>query len=652
MKKRGFTLVELLAVIAILAILVIIALPNVMKLFNRAKEQAFTTELKEIYKVAEQQWIADSMFNTEERVYVRTKSNACEHTLDMSGRSELEYYIKIDKGGKVVAYSATDGSYQYTYSGTGLKIEDISNVIQISKISNGNFLKITCNGSQIVKPAPTNPGDYLMNGSSGSATTNFLRTTIKKNQIEKITFTDSISGHTVNGTDCWDVSVGESGAVLAWSTDNDNNGLYELTIGANGDVYASTGLYLFHDLTNLTSFENMEKFNISQIDNMHMMFDGCKSLTTLDLSNFDTSNVTDMVQVFYGCSNLTTLDLSNFNTSKVTDMHGMFSGCKKLVTLNIGSFDTSGVSNMSFMFNDCNNLTTLDVSHFNTSKVTNMNGTFSGLNKIATLDLSNFDTSKVRSMRAMFDGSSGLTSLNLSSFNTSNVISMQYMFRNLKLTSLDLSNFNTAKVEDMSFMFSGCNNLTTLDLSNFNTVKVQDMNNMFNGCSSLTSLNVGNFNTSRVTNISFMFYDCSNLTTLDLSNFDTSKVTDMNSVFNNCSLLSNLNISNFNTQNVLYMNNMFNNNSSLTTLDLSAFNSSKVQYAKSMFLNCKKLRTIYVTESFDLSHLSQSNASDMFYNCSRIKGGNETAYISSSNIYARLDDPANGNPGYFTLKSN
>ena len=34
MKRKGFTLVELLAVIAILALLVIIALPNVLKIFN------------------------------------------------------------------------------------------------------------------------------------------------------------------------------------------------------------------------------------------------------------------------------------------------------------------------------------------------------------------------------------------------------------------------------------------------------------------------------------------------------------------------------------------------------------------------------------------------------------------------------------------
>ena len=43
MNKKGFTLVELLAVIAILAILVIIALPNVMEMFNSAKENSFKT---------------------------------------------------------------------------------------------------------------------------------------------------------------------------------------------------------------------------------------------------------------------------------------------------------------------------------------------------------------------------------------------------------------------------------------------------------------------------------------------------------------------------------------------------------------------------------------------------------------------------------
>ena len=50
--KKGFTLVELLAVVAILSILVIIALPNIMGMFSNAKERLFLTEVKRIYRGA------------------------------------------------------------------------------------------------------------------------------------------------------------------------------------------------------------------------------------------------------------------------------------------------------------------------------------------------------------------------------------------------------------------------------------------------------------------------------------------------------------------------------------------------------------------------------------------------------------------------
>ncbi len=143
--KKGFTLVELLAVIAILAILVIIALPNVMGMFNQAKENSFTTEIKTVYQQAEQKWISDSMFNTGEKVYARCKSQVCTSQLDLSGRTELEYYIKINQAGKVIEYYATNGTYQYSYSGNGLNITDIKNVDQIAGMSDSNKIVITCN---------------------------------------------------------------------------------------------------------------------------------------------------------------------------------------------------------------------------------------------------------------------------------------------------------------------------------------------------------------------------------------------------------------------------------------------------------------------------------------------------------------------------
>ena len=61
MRRKGFTLVELLAVIAILAILVIIALPNVLKMYNTSKKNIFLVEAKEIYGEVSKKYMTESM---------------------------------------------------------------------------------------------------------------------------------------------------------------------------------------------------------------------------------------------------------------------------------------------------------------------------------------------------------------------------------------------------------------------------------------------------------------------------------------------------------------------------------------------------------------------------------------------------------------
>ena len=93
MRKKGFTLVELLAVIAILALLIIIALPNIMSLFNSSKKESFTTEIKTIARAAEQQWMNDSMFETNDMVYARVQNETCSKSLKLSGRDELKLLL-------------------------------------------------------------------------------------------------------------------------------------------------------------------------------------------------------------------------------------------------------------------------------------------------------------------------------------------------------------------------------------------------------------------------------------------------------------------------------------------------------------------------------------------------------------------------------
>jgi surface protein len=106
--------------------------------------------------------------------------------------------------------------------------------------------------------------------------------------------------------------------------------------------------------------------------------------------------------MFQGCSSLTSLDVSNFDTSSVTSMILMFQGCSGLNSINVSSFDTSNVTNMYGMFNSCKGLTTIDLSNFNTGKVTSMGSMFSGCLHLQTFKLYGWDTAKVESMNNMF----------------------------------------------------------------------------------------------------------------------------------------------------------------------------------------------------------------------------------------------------------
>ena len=222
-----------------------------------------------------------------------------------------------------------------------------------------------------------------------------------------------------------------------------------------------------YDESNIIPYSTIEAFfkgsDTSNVTNMFEMFNGRRSLTSLDVSSFDTSKVTNMSSMFYWCNHLTSLDVSGFDTSNVTKMNGMFYNCRRLTSLDVSSFDTSGVTNMSSMFSDCGGLTSLDVSSFNTSNVTRMSSMFSDCSGLKSLDLRNFNTSKVTSMYGMFSNCSGLTSLDLSGLDTSKVTNMGYMFYNCSgLESLDLSGWNTSKVTDIGRMFNGCSKLTTI----------------------------------------------------------------------------------------------------------------------------------------------------------------------------------------------
>ena len=330
------------------------------------------------------------------------------------------------------------------------------------------------------------------------------------------------------------------------------------------------------------------------------MFAYLDNVSTLDLSGLDTSNMTSMSRMFYNSKSLTNIDLSGFDTSKVVTMANMFEGCTNLKDLDVSNFKTSNVIYMAGMFENCSNIENLDLSNFDTSKVTEM-GT------------------KSSSSGGMFHGCTNLKSLNLSNFDTSNVVLMGNMFSGCaSLESLNLSSFDTSNIEHMGYMFNACSSLKSLDLSNFNTSRVVDMTRMFTRCYELSELNITSFDTSKVTSMDSMFLGCTSLKEINVSNFNTSKVTRMGDMFESCNSLSKLDLSNFDTHNVKIMYYMFNMNTNL--------------------------KTIYVSDKWDTSNVTESIA--MFQRCTSLVGA---VPFDSSKTDVSM---ANYTNGYLTYKSN
>ena len=165
-----------------------------------------------------------------------------------------------------------------------------------------------------------------------------------------------------------------------------NNNISRVVFEASFANARPTNCYAwFVNFKNLTQIEGIENLNTENVTSMRDMFNGCSSLTSLDLTNFNTAKVTDMKLLFANCSALESLDLSMFNTENVTSMPSMFNGATNLKTLNVSNFNTEKVNNMGHMFANCPNLTSLDLSSFNTKGVEYVDNIFKNCSNLTTI---------------------------------------------------------------------------------------------------------------------------------------------------------------------------------------------------------------------------------------------------------------------------
>ena len=150
MNKKGFTLVELLAVIAILAILVIIALPNVLEMYRSARKNTFLREVASVYDAAHTKYFLGAFggTTTTKKYSNIKKTNNPDQYLDGTERLDLQggndaflYCIILDSQGKVTTLHVSHGAYKYeNKKGNPLTV---FNIDDIKDVNNGTVTENT-----------------------------------------------------------------------------------------------------------------------------------------------------------------------------------------------------------------------------------------------------------------------------------------------------------------------------------------------------------------------------------------------------------------------------------------------------------------------------------------------------------------------------
>ena len=399
--------------------------------------------------------------------------------------------------------------------------------------------------------------------------------------------------------------------------------------------------YFFAGLAQLETITGLEYLNTANVTDMSLLFDHCQKLTSLDLSNFNTAKVTNMNRMFSNCSNLKAIYASDkFITAAVTKSENMFSYCNSLS----GDIDWSDKA-VDKTYAKTGGGYFRDKAYDNRPYVKYADGTLTfrcGYKKILGENeyelnsgekLPKWNTHNSKISKVVFEAS----------FANARPTTCYAWFKNFTfLNQIEgIENLNTANVTNMSYMFKGCSNLAVLDVTHFNTAKVTTMDSMFSGCSNLAELDVTHFNTANVTNMYEMFNGCSNLVKLDVTHFNTAEVTDMSYMFYDCSNLAELDVIHFNTAKVTIMNGMFSGCSNLTELDLTHFNTANVTNMYVMFSGCKSLTTIYVSDEFVITNITNKSYS-LFSGCTKLKGAID--FDASKTNYKF----ANYKTGYFT----
>ncbi len=106
MNKKGFTLIELIAVVAVLSILMLLVVPNLIRNYNDSKKEVFHDNVVRIYDSAESTYVSSGGKSG--------NYNSDDNKLNSSISKNIKYEVDISEDGKITKIFVTDGSYTFS----------------------------------------------------------------------------------------------------------------------------------------------------------------------------------------------------------------------------------------------------------------------------------------------------------------------------------------------------------------------------------------------------------------------------------------------------------------------------------------------------------------------------------------------------------
>ncbi|MBQ7239812.1 MAG: BspA family leucine-rich repeat surface protein [Bacilli bacterium] len=507
MKRKGFTLVELLAVIVVLAILITIAVPAVNRVIKYAEKMGLYHYANKVIQQSSVQLALKlddylSHGNIEELGVI----------LDLD-KLEFDNHGKYE--GSIIYNSITDEITVYIHDDknmiVGLKNNDSRRMEEVvekykktTEVEEKFTKKSMCgeNKDSLLLCAYDKPDgtiDFIYNKLKGAAIIGKGDRVKSVHEVIRELAKPGSEDHKAVDNDDEEITSDPIDTVTSIKYQIINSppaGAVNLSKDLDGADLADIPVYLWFDSSTGTLYFGSSEDRIDIYFSCEDLFQHLSNIKTIDLTMFNFYYVTSIKNMFSYCEKLEHIiagdENEHWDLFYVSDAKRAFCQCHSLKEINFYDWHTGYLTQLLDMFKGCQSLTTIDVSRWDVSKVQDFSYLFTGSANMVSLDVSNWDTSKATNFDSMFQNMYRLTYLNIARWKTGRVIRMQRMFcGDGVLDDLDVSNWDTRNLEDANLMFNCCYKIQTIDLSNWDISNLRVITQMFGDCKRVKTIIFG-----------------------------------------------------------------------------------------------------------------------------------------------------------------